>query len=63
MQQLERNLSELMGEQTWRNSGLGAPEDIDQLHQLITSLEAEVADLRIQLEESPPSGEPVRTAP
>ena len=51
VQQLERHLSELMGEQTWRSSGLGAPEDIDQLHQRITSLEAEVADLGIQLGE------------
>ena len=51
VQQLERRLSELMGEQTWRDSGLGAPEDIHQLHQRITSLESEVADVRIQLGE------------
>jgi len=49
--QLERRLSQLMGEQTWQQSGLGSPDDIDQLHQRITSLEAETADLRIQLEE------------
>jgi hypothetical protein len=51
VQQLERRLSELMGEQTWQASGLGAPAGIDELHQQITSLEAEVADLRIQLGE------------
>lgn len=51
VQHLERRLSELLGEQTWRDSGLGAPDDIDRLHQRITSLEAEVADLRIQLDE------------
>ncbi|MDQ6783050.1 MAG: DUF6262 family protein [Actinomycetota bacterium] len=51
VQQLERRLSELMGEQTWQTSGLGAPDDIDQLHQRITSLDAELADLRIQLGE------------
>jgi cell division protein FtsB len=51
VQQLERRLSELMGEQTWQASGLGAPDDIDQLHRRITSLEAEVADVRIQLGE------------
>jgi len=51
VQQLERRLSELMGEQTWQSSGLGAPDDIDQLHRRITSLEAEVADVRIQLGE------------
>lgn len=51
VQQLERRLSELMGEQTWKTSGLGAPDDIDQLHQRITALAAEVADVRIQLGE------------
>lgn len=51
VQQLERRLSELLGEQTWRDSGLGAPDDIDRLHQRIASLEAEVADGRIQLDE------------
>ncbi len=40
-----------MSEQTWRTSGLGAPDDIDQLHQRITALAAEVADVRIQLAE------------
>lgn len=50
-QQLERRLSTLMGEQTWRDSGLGAPDDIDRLHQRITSLEAEIADTRLQLDE------------
>ncbi len=51
VQQLERRLSELMGEQTWKTSGLGSPDDIEQLHRRITSLEAEVADVRIQLGE------------
>jgi hypothetical protein len=51
VQQLERRLSGLLGEQTWRDSGLGAPDDIDGLHQRIASLEAEVADVRIQLGE------------
>lgn len=49
--QLERRLSEAMGEQTWRESGLGAPDDIDQLHHRIASLEAQAADLRILLDE------------
>lgn len=51
VQQLERRLSALLGEQTWRDSGLGAPDDVDQLHQRIVSLETEVADVRIQLDE------------
>jgi DNA-binding transcriptional ArsR family regulator len=51
VQQLERRLSEQLGEQVWRESGLGAPNDIDQLQQRIRSLEAEVGDVQIQLEE------------
>ncbi|GEM_PF-6007151 len=51
VQQLECRLSELMGEQTQRTSGLGAPDDIDQLHRRITALGAEVADVRSQLGE------------
>ena len=51
VQQLERRLSEHLGEQVWQETGLGAPDDVDQLHQRIVSLEAAVADVRIQLEE------------
>ena len=51
VQLLERRLSELLGEQTWRDSGLGAPDDIDQLYRRIASLETETGDLRIQLDE------------
>lgn len=50
-QQLERRLSEMMGEQAWRESGLGAPTDIDQLHRRITMLEQQVVDLTGQLNE------------
>lgn len=50
-QQLERRLSELLGEQTWHESGLGAPDDIDQLNQRITHLEQQIVDLRLQLAE------------
>jgi predicted ArsR family transcriptional regulator len=49
--QLETRLSELLGEQAWRQSGLGTPEDIEQLKQQITFLEQHVVDLRLQLEE------------
>jgi hypothetical protein len=31
IQQLEKRLSEILGEQAWRQSGLGAPDDIEQL--------------------------------
>jgi hypothetical protein len=49
--QLERRLSEALGEQAWRESGLGAPVDIDQLQMQITTLEQQAIDLRLQLEE------------
>jgi hypothetical protein len=49
--QLEKKLSELLGEQAWRESGLGAPEDIDALKRRITQLEQTTVDLTRQLEE------------
>jgi len=42
---LERRLSELVGEQTWRKPVLGVALDIE-LNQRIASLEAGVADAR-----------------
>lgn len=51
IQYLENRLSEALGEQAWRESGLGAPTDIDALHQQITHLEQQVIDLRIKLDE------------
>jgi hypothetical protein len=50
-QQLEARLSELLGEQAWRATGLGAPTDIDRLQQRIATLEQQAVDLRLQLEE------------
>ena len=49
--QLENRLSEALGEQAWRESGLGAPDDIDQLQQRIVTLEQHSIDLRLQLDE------------
>ena len=51
VQQLEKRLSETLGEQAWRESGLGVPADIDALNQKITHLEQQAIDLRLQLEE------------
>jgi chromosome segregation ATPase len=51
IQQLERRLSEALGEQAWRESGLGTPADIDALNQKITHLEQQATDLRLQLAE------------
>jgi chromosome segregation ATPase len=50
-QHLETRLSALLGERAWRESGLGVPDDIDQLKQQIVTLEQRVVDLRLQLEE------------
>lgn len=51
VQQLEQRLSDALGEHVWRESGLGAPDDIDQLNRRIVFLEQESVDLRLQLEE------------
>lgn len=51
VRQLEKRLSEALGEQARRESGLGAPPDIDALNDKISQLEQQAADLRIQLSE------------
>ena len=49
--QLRRRLSEVLGEQAWRESGLGGPDDIQTLQRRITDLEQHVVELRRQLAE------------
>jgi hypothetical protein len=51
VRQLEKRLSEALGEQAWHESGLAAPADIDALNQKISQAEQLVIDLRLQLEE------------
>lgn len=51
IQHLEKRLSDTLGEHTWRESGLGAPADVDALHQQITHREQQIVDLRLQLAE------------
>lgn len=51
VRQLEKRLSEALGEQAWRESGLGTPADIDALSKKITHLEQQAIDLRLQLEQ------------
>ncbi len=51
VQQLERSLSGLLGEHAWWESGLGAPDDLDELKQQNADLEQRIADLRLQLDE------------
>ena len=62
VRQLEKKLSELLGEQVWRATGLGAPADIDQLHRRITELEQQVVELRNQAEERDEELEAARAA-
>ncbi|MBF6325853.1 DUF6262 family protein [Nocardia cyriacigeorgica] len=47
---LEKRLSELMGEQAWRDSGLGASIDIDELHRQIVTQQQQLIELGAQLE-------------
>jgi Family of unknown function (DUF6262) len=51
VQQLEKRLSAVLGEQAWNETGLGAPDDIDQLKQQIVQLEQRIIDQRLQHEE------------
>ena len=51
VQQLESRLSALLGEHAWRESGLGAPADIDALSQRNHALEQQISDMRLQLSE------------
>ena len=51
VQQLEKRLSEALGEQAWHESGLGVHPDIDALRQQVTHLEQATIDLRLKLEE------------
>lgn len=48
---LESRLSEFLGEQAWRESGLGAPDDVEQLKLRIVHLEQQVVDLTTTLRE------------
>ena len=51
IQQLEKRLSETLGHQAWRESGLGAPADIDALNHKIADLDQHVTDLQLEPEE------------
>jgi predicted nucleic acid-binding Zn-ribbon protein len=44
-------LSEILGDQAGRESGLGAPDDVEQLKARITTLEQQIVDLRLREEE------------
>ena len=47
--QLEKKLSHMLGDNAWRDSGLGAPTDIEALQRRVTSLEQRLVDVTAQL--------------
>lgn len=47
--QLEKRLSEALGETVWQQTGLGASPDLDALQRQISHLEQQVIELRRQL--------------
>lgn len=51
IRQLERKLTELLGEQVWAESGLGAHDDVEQLKHRITTLEQRIVELTAELDE------------
>jgi hypothetical protein len=51
IQQLEKRLSEALGEQAWRATGLGQSPDLDQLREQAASLQQQNIGLRLTLEE------------
>jgi hypothetical protein len=62
VRQLEKRLSEALGEKAWQESGLGVPADIDSLNRTISTLEQQVIDLRLQLAERDQDLTAARTA-
>lgn len=54
VRQLEKRLSEALGEKAWQESGLGVPANIDAVNQTVNNLEQQVIDLRLQLERTRP---------
>ncbi|MGW7385471.1 DUF6262 family protein [Streptomyces sp. NPDC054794] len=62
VRQLEKRLSQALGEAAWAESGLGAPADIDQLQQRIKMLEQNLADIQGQLDDRADELEAARAA-
>jgi cell division protein FtsB len=58
---LARRLSEALGEEVFRASGLGGPDDTEELRRRVAELEQTVLDLRQQLEERTEELEAART--
>jgi transposase-like protein len=56
---LEARLGEVLGEQIWRETGIGGPDDTEQLKARITTLEQQVVDLELKLQDQ---GDELNTA-
>jgi regulator of replication initiation timing len=62
IRQLEKRLSEALGENAWAESGLGAPVNIDELQWRITQLEPQLAEMRGELNDRTDELEAARAA-
>jgi chromosome segregation ATPase len=62
VRQLEKRLSQALGEAAWAESGLGAPADIDQLQRRTTMLEQDLADIQGRFDERTDEPEAARAA-
>ncbi|MDP4510364.1 DUF6262 family protein [Nonomuraea turcica] len=51
VQALEQRLSQALGEEIWREAGIGGPDGFQELQQRVVALEEENADLQLRLEE------------
>lgn len=51
VRRLEHQLSEVLGEQVWRECGVGGPDDTEHLRARITTLEQQVTDLELKLQD------------
>ncbi|WP_446033959.1 hypothetical protein [Streptomyces olivaceus] len=51
IRRLESRLSEVLGEQVWRESGIAGPNDTEQLQARITTLEQQVIDLELKIQD------------
>ncbi|MFE6020779.1 hypothetical protein ACFQ6O_29905 [Streptomyces sp. NPDC056441] len=51
VRRLEARLSEVLGDQVWRESGIGGPDDIEQLKARIITLEQQAIDLELKIQD------------
>ncbi|MFE7267999.1 hypothetical protein ACFU9B_39345 [Streptomyces sp. NPDC057592] len=51
IRRLESRLSLVLGEQVWRESGIAGPDDTEQFQARITTLEQQVIDLELKIQD------------